>query len=195
MPRKKLTKKQIAERTAKAKATRERKKQEALKTLGLDTRPQVKKPRKKRKMTEEQKRAAAERLRKAREAKGKPKYANYADNVRALPDDDPFSIKNVHKWIKTNKDLLKSIRSYKNSAVRKERELYTNVKTYVENLETYLRNGVYLDNRYGEERQNKVKIICRSMAYHKDGTPKRTPGVYYPDIGQVWTVELEKEIT
>ncbi len=29
------------------------------------------------------------------------------------------------------------------------------------------------------------------MAYHPDGTPKRTVGVFYPDIKMVWTQELD----
>jgi len=29
------------------------------------------------------------------------------------------------------------------------------------------------------------------MAYYPDGTPKRTVGVFYPDIKAVWTNELE----
>jgi len=191
MARKKLTKKQIAERTAKAKATRERKKREAMQQLGLDKRPKVTKPRKKRKMTEEQKKAAAERLRKAREAKGQPKYTQYAENIRDIAPEHPFSIAKTRAAINNQKDLLKSIRSYKDSKVAKERELYNVTKAYIENLEAYLRTGVYTDSRYGEERQSKVKVVCRTMAYNKDGTPKRTQGVYYADIDAVWTAEME----
>jgi hypothetical protein len=29
------------------------------------------------------------------------------------------------------------------------------------------------------------------MAYHLDGTPKRTVGYWYPDIESVWTKEME----
>jgi len=191
MARKKLTPKQIAERTRKAKETRERKKKEALEQLGME-RKKVK-PKRTRKMTKEQKQAAAERLAKARKARGKPQYTQYDDYVRALPDDDPFSIKNVHKWIKNTKDRLANIKSFKNSKIAKEREEYTVTKTYLENLESYLRKGVYLDNRYGEEAENKVKVVCRAMAYDKDGVPKRTVGVWYPDIGETWTTEMEKE--
>ena len=29
------------------------------------------------------------------------------------------------------------------------------------------------------------------MAYNPDGTPKRTVGVYYPDLHAVWSKEME----
>ena len=31
------------------------------------------------------------------------------------------------------------------------------------------------------------------MAYYDDGRPKRTNGVWYPDIGMTWTQELAEE--
>jgi hypothetical protein len=31
------------------------------------------------------------------------------------------------------------------------------------------------------------------MAYHPDGTPKRSVGVWYPDIQETWTKEMENE--
>ena len=30
------------------------------------------------------------------------------------------------------------------------------------------------------------------MAYHADGTPKRSVGVFYPDINMVWTKNLDE---
>ena len=66
---------------------------------------QRKKFRKARKLTEEQKAAAAERLRKAREKKGPAQYKNVAKSVLDLPDDHYLSYKNVKKWIKTQRLL------------------------------------------------------------------------------------------
>ena len=66
---------------------------------------------KKRKMTEEQKIAAAERLREAREKRlreNPPKYAHIHKDVLAKPDEHPMSRKNVVNWIKTQKSLLSS---------------------------------------------------------------------------------------
>jgi len=34
---------------------------------------------------------------------------------------------------------------------------------------------------------------CVAMAYYPDGTPKRSVGVFYPDINIVWTNEMELE--
>ena len=189
MARKPMTDKEKNARAAKARATREANKKKALEQMGLSTeRKKVRKARKP--MTAEQKAAAAERLAKAREAKGGPKYTAYNESVRALPDGDTFSIKNVHEWLKYQKDLLKSMRGWKDSKYAKERVQYAQTQTYIENLEKYLRTGVYFDYRYGIEGQNTVKVICRAMAYYPDGTPKRTEGVWYPDIGTVWTKDL-----
>ena len=52
-----------------------------------------KRPKKRKPMTEEQKKAAAERLAKAREAKGPIQYKNVSPDVIALPDDHFFHIK------------------------------------------------------------------------------------------------------
>jgi len=191
MARKKLTPEQIAARTAKAKATREAKKKAALELMGA-TPSKFKKPRKKRQLTDEQKAAAAERLKKAREAKAPAKYSMVADNVRILPDDHPISLTNVRSWIKTNKQLLSSIRSMKDSKDSKERNYYTEVEVYINNLENYIRSGVYLDNRYGDQRQSASRLVSVAMAYYPDGTPKRTPGVWYPDIG-TYTHEMANE--
>lgn len=193
MARKPLTEEQIAARTAKAKATREAKKQAALKMLGVESTPSKIKPyRKKRKMTAEQKAAAAERLRKAREERGPSENKMIAENVRMLPDSNPLSLKNVRSWLKENKDELSAMKSFKDSKESKERAQYQKVETYVANLESYLRNGVYLDMFYGSQMQHKIQYrvpTMKHMAYYPDGTPKRSVGVWYPDIG-VYTQEM-----
>ena len=194
MARQPLTPAQIKARTAKAKATREAKKKAALEALGLDT-PKTSKPkkmRKTRKMTPEQKKAAADRLRKARENKEPSQNKMVDESVRNLPDDYPFSLKNVREWIKENKQMLTSIRSFKDSKDASERAKYQSVETYVANLEAYLRSGVYLDNRWGAQAQNKINYRVTVMAYYNDGTPKRSVGWLYPDIG-VYTQEMADE--
>ena len=79
---------------------------------------QRKKFRKARKLTEEQKAAAAERLRKAREKKGPAQYKNVAKSVLDLPDDHYLSYKNVKKWIKTQKELAASERKSDKQGVK-----------------------------------------------------------------------------
>ena len=193
MARKPLTEQQIAARTAKAKATREAKKKAALEAMGLEKFDRSKKPRKKRKMTAEQKKAAAARLAKAREAKGPSQNNQIDEHVRNLPDEDTFSYKNVRAWQTEAKQYLQSIKDWKDSKDAKERSAYGEVETYIVNLGTYMRSGVYLDYRLGAERTGRVQLRSVAMAYHKDGTPKRTVGVWYPDIGEVYTQEMALE--
>ena len=62
----------------------------------------------KRKMSEEQRQAAIERLALAREKRLKenpPQYKNIAPEVLAIPDDGFMSMKKVRQWIKTQKDI------------------------------------------------------------------------------------------
>lgn len=191
MARRKLTADEMAAKVAKMKATKAANKAAALEKLDLARKPKgpVKKARKKRVMTPEQKKAAADRLAAARAAKGPSQNKMIAENVRMLPDDNPLSLKNVREWIKENKELRQSIRSFKDSKDAKEREQFQRVDTYVTNLEIYLRSGVYQDFFYGPRMEKKISHKVWVMAYHKDGTPKRTVGWYYPDIG-LYTKEM-----
>lgn len=75
----------------------------------------MKKIRKKRKLTDEQKAVLVERITKAREAKKPAAQLSIHETVRNLPDDDIFSVKNVRSWIKNAKDKLSGMRSWKNS--------------------------------------------------------------------------------
>ena len=61
-------------------------------------------------MTPEQREAAAERLRLAREKKGPAQYKNVAKSVLALPDDHYLSYKSVKRWIKTQQEIARSER-------------------------------------------------------------------------------------
>lgn len=191
MARKPQTKEEIAARVAKAQATKAAKKAAALEIVGAPARAK-KSYKPARKMTPEQKQAAAARLAAAREAKGPSQNTMIDSDVRSLSDDDVFSLKNVRQWIKTNKELLVAMKGMKESKEASERAAFTNVETYVANLETYLRSGHYADFRYGEHGQNKVLYVCRAMAYYLDGTPKRSVGVVYPDIG-LYTQEMEDD--
>jgi|14_taG_2_1085336.scaffolds.fasta_scaffold00083_44 hypothetical protein len=157
----------------------------------------VKKIRKKRKpMSEEQKAAAVERLAKARavrlEKQGGPK--NVHPDVLALDDDETLSLKNVRSWIKTQKDMLaaakQEVRANAKGAVAK----VARIEGYVRNLERYIKHGVYLDMFYGEHQQSRIKTFCVAMAYHPDGTPKRSYGVYYSDLGGVYISDNKIEV-
>jgi len=190
MARRKLTAEEMAAKVAKMKATKAANKAKALETLGLKT--ERKKIRRTRKMTEEQKAAARDRLAKARANRGPSQNKLIDESVRNLPDDNPLSLKNVRSWIKENKLLLQSIKAFKDSKESKERDQYNRVQTYVSNLEAYLRDGLYRDHKYGSQMQNTIKMVVTHMAYYKDGTPKRTVGHVYPDIG-MYTKEMAEQ--
>lgn len=192
MARKPQTKEQIAARVAKAQATKAAKKTSALAQMGVVAKTTKKTSYRTRKLTAEQKAAAAARLAAAREAKGPSQNTMVDSDVRNLPDEHILSLKNVRQWIKTNKELLVSLKSLKDSKEASERAKYNDIETYVANLESYLRNGVYLDFRYGEHAQSKIKYVCSAMAYYANGKPKRTAGVIYPDIG-LYTQEMEND--
>ena len=174
----------------KAKKTREANNKRALEELGYER----KKPKRTRKpMSEEQKAAATERLAKAREARGADGSKSVHKDIRDLPEDHFIHWKKVKAWLKSNQEQLKGMRAWKNSKVAKERAEYIDLEVYISNMKKYLSGGVWMDFRYGEQREGRVQKVCVAMAYHDDGTPKRQYGTWYPDIVQVWTRELEEE--
>tara|TARA_X000000950_G_scaffold39721_1_gene42815 strand:+ start:551 stop:1054 length:504 start_codon:yes stop_codon:yes gene_type:complete len=142
------------------------------------------KPRKRRKsMTKEQRAAAAERLAKARAAKGEPKNLSLHKDIRNLSDDHPISPAKVKKWLKTNKEALAAAKKDAKTD-KKANARVGQLETYVTNMERYLRTGVWLDLFYGENQEHKVKRRVTTLAYDKDGNVKREVGVIYPDIGE-----------
>ena len=161
-------------------------------TITGDVKP-VKKTRKKRNLTDEQRAAMAERMKKAREARGPAKNLSVDASIRDLPLEHPLHPDKVKDWLKYQKDVFKSIRHLKDSKEASERKLYHDTETYIFNLQRYLNDGVWRDHRYGEEKQNRIRQVSVRLAYYPDGTPKRTVGVFYPDIGEDYTTEMEAE--
>ena len=143
-------------------------------------------------LSEERKQELRDQLAKARSKKKTAEYKNVHPSVLQKPDDDPLSLKSVKKWIKHNKEkasayLTNSRRrgaSPKQSIIDKIRS--ENVKAYIRFMEHYLRTGDWVSNYMGADEEMKTQWKCVAMAYHADGTPKRTKGVYYPDINAVW---------
>ena len=147
-------------------------------------------------MSAEQKKAAGERLAIAREkrlAANPPEYKSIHPDVLARGDEDAWSHINVKKWIKTQKELLSVARHDLRRKVKGAEAQVSSISGYIRNLELYLRSGTYIDMFWGEHQQNRCKTVCRVMAYHPDGTPKRSVGVWYPDIQDTWTREMENE--
>jgi len=162
--------------------------------IAAESKPQpVKKPRKKRTLTPEQKAALVERMAKAREARGPAKNLSVHESIRDLPADHALHPDKVKVWLKQQKELLKSLRGADKGKDPGLRKLYHETETYVFNLTRYLNDGVYRDIFYGADRQNKIRHRCVAMAYYPDGTPKRTTGVFYPDIGEEYTNEMASE--
>ena len=113
-------------------------------------------------MTEEQKIAASERLRVAREKRlreNPPKYANIHPTVLEKPDEHPFSRKKVVQWIKTQKSLLSSERGNVRRKVKGAEAKVADHTAYIRHCEWYLRHGDWIDNRYGEYQEKKTKWI------------------------------------
>lgn len=149
-----------------------------------------------RNLTAEQKEAAAERLAVAREKRLKanpPKYSQYNQEVVNLPEDHPMSFKKVRQWIKNAKDRSASEKHAYRAGNSNSLARSMMWSSYANSLEHYLRTGDFIGNFYGENMEHKTVRQCIAMAYYPDGRPKRDIGVYYSDVHEVWTPELDNE--
>ena len=159
---------------------------------------QAPKVRKKRKpMTEEQRVAAAARLEKARE-KRKEQNPDYGQSgvsnfLRDLPDDHMLHPKKIKEWIKTQKELATTARSNVRQKIKGAESELSSHEGYIKNMQKYLRDGDWIDNFYGEHQQSRIQHRCVAMAYYDDGTPKRSVGVFYPDLSCIYTQEIYNE--
>ena len=112
-----------------------------------------------RKMTEEQKAAAANRLKDAREKRlreNPPKYANVHPTVLAKSDEDPLSRKRVVQWIKTQKSLLSVERGNVRRKIKGAESKVADHSAYIRHCEWYLKHGDWIDDRYGEYQEKKT---------------------------------------
>ena len=161
-------------------------------------REKMKPIKKKRKLSEEAREKLRERLAAMRAKKKPADYKNVAKSVLELPDDDKYSFKNIKEWIKHSKDLVseytKTARSRATTPQDKQKasNAADHKKVYIRELEFYLTSGDYISYFSGRDETNKVSPRCVAMAYHADGTPKRSVGVFYPDINMVWTKNLDE---
>ena len=137
-----------------------------------------------------------DRLAKAREERYKknpPAYKQFAPSVVTKPDDDEFSLKNVREWIKEARSLKQS--EHRNHVAGVKGALANKVtwESYIGQMESYLRTGDWCSKFAGPRMEKRVKTICVAMAYYPDGRPKRELGVWYPDVREEWTPELDNE--
>ena len=161
-------------------------------------REKVKPLKKKRKLSEEHKEKLRARLAEMRAKKKPAEYKNVAKSVLALPDDDKYSMKSVKEWIKESKEQVaaynKTARSMRISPQDKQKaaNLAEHKKAYIRYCEHYLKTGDWIGMFSGKEETQKVVPKCIAMAYYPDGTPKRSVGVWYPDIEMIWTKDMDE---
>ena len=149
----------------------------------------------KKQLSEKRKQELRDQLTKARSKKSPAEYKNIHPKVLEIPDDDILSLKSIKKSIKHSKDRASaySVNSRRRGATPKQAIADSinsdNTKAYIRFMEHYLRTGDWISNFMGDDEEKKTQWKCVAMAYHADGTPKRTKGVYYPDINAVWVSE------
>ena len=115
-----------------------------------------------------------DKMAKVRAAKKPPAYKNIHEDVKALPDDNTLSVKNVKEWEKHNKERVKELK-YKIRRMEKgkdrtllEREL-GNREVYLMNIARYLDTSVWLDLFYGKDQEHKSKWRTIAYAYDSEG--------------------------
>ena len=143
-------------------------------------------------LSEKRKQELRDQLTKARSKRTPAEYKNIYPSVLAKPDDDSLSLKSIKKAIKHNKE--KSAAYLTNSRRRgaspkqviQDKINADGAKAYIRMMEHYLRTGDWISNFMGDDEEKKTQWKCVAMAYHADGTPKRTKGIFYPDINMVW---------
>ncbi len=160
-------------------------------------REKIKPVKKKRKLSEEHKEKLRARLAEMRSKKKPAEYKNIAKCVLDLPDDDKYSMKNIKEWIKESKEqsaaFARSSRGLTPQDRQKAMNKADNKKAYVRYMEHYLKTGDWISLYSGPEENTKVVPRCVAMAYYSDGTPKRTVGIWYPDINVVWTKDMDEK--
>ena len=149
------------------------------------------------KLSEERKQELRDQLTKARSKKAPAEYKNIYPSVLAKPDDDPLSLKSIKKSIKHNKEKAAAfLTNSRRRGTTPKQSIADKInadgaKAYIRMMEHYLRTGDWISDFMGDDEEKKTQWKCVAMAYHEDGTPKRTKGVWYPDIQTIWTSEGE----
>jgi hypothetical protein len=151
-----------------------------------------------RKITEEQREALRLRMKEMHKKRKPAEYKNISNYVLALPDEDIYSFKNVKEWISHNKDAITGLNAQARGRGVGEKEKtkaenkVASRKAYIRYCEYYLKTGDWIAVFSGKDEEHKVIPRCVAMAYYSDGTPKRSVGVFYPDISAVWTNDMNE---
>ena len=121
-----------------------------------------------------------DKMAKARAAKKPPTYKNIHPDVKDLPDDETFSVKNVKEWEKHNKDRVKELKLQirKLPKGQKEQKLaireLQNRETYLANINRYFDTSVWLDLFYGKDQEHRTRWRTIAYAYDDAGFIKRS---------------------
>jgi hypothetical protein len=126
----------------------------------------------KRKMSEAQRTAAAANLAKARAAKKPATYKTVATNVQALDEDHGLSMVNVKRYIKATTEKMAALRRGIQINERGAIAKYESARVYKTHCQTYLREGVWSLDFYGENEEKPVYWATLTPAYDKDGMQK-----------------------
>ena len=121
------------------------------------TEKNIKRPKKRKPMTKEQRQAAAERLAKARAAKGPVEYKNIHPVVVALPDEQPFSYMKIKEWMKHNRELASSLRSDIRRNVNGSIAKLASVNGYLKIMSHYLKHNDWTGDYYGKDEHMRVR--------------------------------------
>ena len=146
-------------------------------------------------LSEKRKQELRDQLTKARSKRAPAEYKNIYPSVLAKPDDDPLSLKSIKKSIKHNKEKAAAfLTNSRRRGTTPKQSIADKInadgaKAYIRMMEHYLRTGDWISDFMGDDEEKKTQWKCVAMAYHEDGTPKRTKGVWYPDIQTIWTSE------
>ena len=117
-------------------------------------------------MSPEQRKAAGERLRLAREKKGPAQYKNVAKSVLDLPDDHYLSYKSVKMWIKTQQEVARAEKRNMIKNVKGATAKYYAAQGYINQMNHYIQHGDWCNDFYGEHEEK--RIIWKTIAPHEE---------------------------
>ena len=123
-----------------------------------------------------------DKMAKVRAAKKPPAYKNIHEDIKALPDDNTLSVKNVKEWEKHNKDRVKDLK-YKIRRMDKSKEKtilereVENRSVYLANIARYFDTSIWLDLFYGKDQEHKVTYRPIAYAYDEEGYIKTNASI------------------
>ena len=115
-----------------------------------------------------------DKMTRVRAAKKPPSYKNIHEDIKALPDDNTLSVKNVKEWEKHNKDRVKDLK-YKIRRMDKSKEKtilereVENRSVYLANIARYFDTSTWLDLFYGKNQEHRTRYRTLVYAYDSEG--------------------------